>query len=192
MLTDKDLVIASATMLTGILLVFTLFDFSINEQVTYYDNKFQLEETQKELNNITNRTAAITILFLDPDPDFRGLPELLENIGLEIYGSETYDYIVEKGKLETKKDTLSSDIQSYEETKTKEQLLLSPQLNYMFLILYSLSITAFVAILHSALSPKFTKITSQLLLLSHVFFMFTWILVFFLAMELINAIKFSS
>ncbi len=174
MLSDRDLVIASATMLTGILLIFTLFDFSVDEEITYIDYKIQVEELDKELDELRKNFISNSDEFYSDDTiercrgSFVSFEEYLECWDKRLW------------RLLDKKAPMEEYIYSYEENKAKETFLLTDKLQLLSLIIYALAATSIFAILHS-MKTKHSPIAE---LFAPVCFIFAWIFVFMLALNL--------
>ncbi len=162
MLTDRDFIITCATILTGLLLVFTFFDYSLDNKITYLDKQYELEQTQKEFIELSQNFTF-----------FKFINDPYEYESYEAYLTDPFVrhhmYKKDIEKLELKIDELRDD-------KIKKEILLHQPVRNMSIVFFGLFSTVICATVHSLLpNVKTTKYNVDVLsITTHMLFILTW------------------
>ena len=164
MLSERDLLLASATILTGILLIFTLFSFSVEPKIILQDKEFLLEAIESHKNLIENKT--------DKENDRTDYSELLWDFELDI--AELHTEIKELKTMEYKKFVYLKDIFSQ-----------------ITMIIYFLAITVIFSLVSSLVKDmeKIKRFSKTFLPVAHVSMIITWVFIFLLATTLTTLAK---
>lgn len=182
MLSEKELLYASSTVLTGILILFTLLSYSIYDQHDFLDKKFELETSDQELDEIIEKYGGFV-----PIENPSNLNSKYTIIAVYVNEDTPQKIIDDIRKKSNETDQLRDQIQEIESDTIELNILKNtwetPH-RWITAIIGFLGITILLVLFHSLWGLIFKNTeekTSPALIGAHISFGVAWIFIIGLA-----------